>query len=85
MHGVSLSRARKDLKYLFDKYGYTNDYCGSYCNTKVLTNILFGKTTIKETVIENIERYFHASDIKPDVRDETIKEIAKRYAIDLTR
>lgn len=57
-NGITLKQARADLKYLQDYYGRANDFCGTFCNTGKLEHILSGKSTVKETIIENIEYYF---------------------------
>ncbi len=89
---ISLSQARKDLKYLKDTYGITNDFCGAFCNINILTNILMGKISIKEAVIENILYYFDGglerewilySQKLPNKDDKRVEKIIERYCIDL--
>ena len=89
---ISLKQARKDLRYLQVMYGEVNDFCGSFCNTEILNDILMGKTSIKEIVIKNILYYFSngleggsgcSSNIKPDKNDKKVLEIIKRYYIEL--
>lgn len=90
---ISMAQARNDLKYLRDMYGNPQDFCGSFCNTEKLNNILMGKTSIKETIINNILYYFSnglecelagcSSDKYPDINDKRVKRIIDRYYIEL--
>ena len=90
---ISLAQARRDLQYMRDTYSNPQDFCGSFCNNNKLDNILMGRTTVKETIIENIEYYFSngidtnsvwegcSSYVKPDMEDPRTAEIAERYYI----
>ena len=90
---ITLAQARKDLKYLKDTYGNPQDFCGSFCNTEKLEKILMGKTSIKETIIDNISYYFSngldcctggcCSNVYPDTNDKRVKKITDRYYIEL--
>lgn len=91
-NGITLKQARADLKYLQDRYGSANDFCGTFCNTKKLERILSGESTVKEVIIENIEYYFAngidnnvchgcSSDVKPDITDKQVQRIVRRYYI----
>lgn len=89
---ITLKQARADLEYLKDHYGMVNDFCGTFCNTSKLYDLLQGKTTIKKVIVQNIEYYFEngidngachntISDIKPDIADQQVQKIIKRYGI----
>lgn len=90
---ITTSQARKDLEYLKSKYGSANDFCGSFCNCEVLNNILMGKKSIKDAIIENIKHYFSngiedeyrgcSSDLLPDLDDSRVQRIMDRYDISL--
>ena len=89
---ISLVQARKDLKYLRDTYGDPQDFCGSFCNVEKLDDILMGKVSIKQVVIDNILYYFSngleneniqscSTDEYPDKNDKRIKNIMDRYYV----
>ena len=88
---ISITQARNDLKYIRDKYGEPQDFCGSFCNNRVLNDIMFGRISIKEAIIENIEYYFTngledlnagcSSSLRLDYSDKRIKRIMDRYYI----
>lgn len=88
---ITTSQARKDLEYLNSKYGSANDFCGSFCNCEVLNDILMGKKSIKDAIIENIKYYFSngiedgcsccSSDLLPDLDDSRVQRIMERYDI----
>ena len=90
---ISLAQARRDLGYLKNEFGDPQDYCGSFCNTEILTKILMGEKQIKEVIIENIQYYFTnglenaisgcSSDTIPDKQDLRVQRIIKRYHIEL--
>lgn len=50
----------KDIKYIEDKYGQVNDYCGGWCNNDVLTELLLSPNiqTALKLQISFLERYF---------------------------
>lgn len=89
---ITIKQARSDLKYLYDSYGPANDYCGSFCNCDVLWDVIMGKETIYNTIIQNIRYYFTNgiedssaccySRIKPDKNDKRIISIIERYDIE---
>lgn len=88
----SLSQTRKDLQYLRDNYGDVSDFCGTFCNCRVLEGILNGTSSVKDTIISYIEYYFSngvlindcystSSDIMPDINDKRVQRIIERYII----
>lgn len=88
---INITQARKDLQYIRDTYGDPQDFCGTFCNNSILDDIMFGKISIKEAVINNIEYYFtngledenagcHSS-LRPDYSDKRIQRIMERYCI----
>ena len=89
---ISIKQARSDLKYIKDTYGEPQDFCGGFCNNNVLDDIIFGKMSIKEAIIENINYYFTngledenagcSSSLRPDYSDKRIQRIMDRYYID---
>ena len=88
---ITVAQARKYLQYLKITYGDPQDFCGSFCNNEVLEDILMGKASIKETIIDNIRYYFSnglenpnggcSSKIKPDMSDKRVQRIVERYNI----
>lgn len=88
---ISITQARKDLQYIRDTYGEPQDFCGSFCNNSILDDIMFGKISIKEAIINNIEYYFTnglddgnagcSSSLRPDYSDKRIQRIMERYYI----
>ena len=88
---ITTAQARKDLEYLKSKYGTANDFCGSFCNCEVLDDILMGKKSIKDAIIENIKYYFSngvddghsgcSSNLLPDLDDSRVQRIMERYDI----
>ena len=88
---ISLAQARKDLDYLRNNYGEVNDFCGAWCEQEKLFDVLYGKISIKETIIDLITAYFingiecgnHSitSDVKPDLEDKRVQKIIDRYYI----
>lgn len=89
---ISLAQARRDLQYMRNTYGEPQDFCGSFCNSERLDDILMGKASVKEIIIENIEYYFSngiednlrdtcSSNIKPNMEDNRTRKIVERYGI----
>lgn len=49
---TSVTTLKTNLKYVLEEFGCPEDFCGGYCNTDVLINILTGRTTVKDTIID---------------------------------
>lgn len=81
---IPLKQVRKDWKYLEEKYGEAYDFCGGWCNTEMLENILLGKAKVKDTIISLIEYYFTKFKTREimDMSDERTIEIMERYYIE---